>query len=157
LRGIDERFGAGPSFRRFARAGRRSLAAVVLGCAATTAFPIGAASGAGTPSQHSLSYYYNHPCALITSKQVKSVFGMPVGRSRTILPHADGGPGGGKCEFSTANEERTLAFSFEAGTAASEKATVPGSYVNEPSVGHGAFCVAKGFGVGWLYADLGHL
>jgi len=89
------------------------------------------------------------------SNQVKSVFGIPVGQGRTILPHADGGPGGGKCEYGTANEERTLSFLFEAGTAASEKAAIPGPYVNEPSVGHGAFCVAKGFSVGWLYANVG--
>ena len=80
---------------------------------------------------------------------------MAVGRGRAIPPHVDGGPGGGKCEYSTANDDHTLAYSFEAGTAASEKATLPGPFVNEPSVGHGAFCVAKGFSVGWLYANIG--
>jgi hypothetical protein len=147
--------GTGPLSRRQARLGWCAIAAVIVGCTATTALPIAAASATAAQTQHTLSYYYNHPCALITSNQVKSVFGMPVGQGRTILPHADGGPGGGKCEYGTANEERTLSFLFEAGTAASEKAAIPGPYVNEPSVGHGAFCVAKGFSVGWFYANVG--
>jgi hypothetical protein len=112
------------------------------------------AAASGLP-KYSFAYYNLHPCSLITSGQVKSVFGMAVGRSRAIPPHVDGGPGGGKCEYSTANDDHTLAYSFEAGTAASEKATLPGPFVNEPSVGHGAFCVAKGFSVGWLYANIG--
>jgi hypothetical protein len=54
-----------------------------------------------------------------------------------------------------ANEYYALTYFFETGTAASHKATLPGPFVNEPSVGHGAFCVAKGFSVGWLYANVG--
>ena len=111
--------------------------------------------GASGPPKYSFAYYDLHPCSLITSGQVKGVFGRAVGPSRAILPHVDGGPGEGKCEYSTANEEHTLTYFFETGTAASEKATIPGPYENEPSVGHGAFCVAKGFSVGWLYANVG--
>jgi hypothetical protein len=145
----------GPTSRRQARVWWRSLASVVVGCAVATALPIGAESATAAPTQHTVSYYNDHPCALITSNQVKSVFGMPVGQGRTILPHADGGPGEGKCEYSTSNQELTLSFFFETGTAASKKASIPGPYANEPSLGHGAFCVAKGFSAGWLYANVG--
>lgn len=130
------------------------MAAVGL-CLAAAAVPITTAAAASGPPKYSFAYYNLHPCSLITSGQVKGVFGMPVGPGRTIPPHVDGGPGGGKCEYSTANEDHTLTYSFETGTAASEKAFLPGPFVNEPAVGHGAFCVAKGFSVGWLYANVG--
>jgi hypothetical protein len=123
-------------------------------CLAGAAIPVSTA-GASGPPKYSFAYYDLHPCSLITSGQVKSVFGTAVGPGRTILPHVDGGPGGGKCEYSTANEEYTLTYSFETGTAASEKAVLPGPFVNEPTVSHGAFCVAKGLSVGWLYANVG--
>ncbi len=139
------------------RHGARRAARMAAGglCLVGAVASMGNAASASGPPKYSVDYYDLHPCSLITSGQVKSVFGMAVGPGRTILPHADGGPGGGKCEYSTANEDQTLTYSFETGTAASEKAVLPGPFVNEPTVGHGAFCVAKGFSVGWLYANVG--
>ena len=126
-------------------------------CLVGAMVPIRTTAGASGPPKYSFAYYDLHPCSLITSGQVKSVFGMAVGPGRAILPHVDGGPGEGKCEYSTANEYYALTYSFETGTAASQKATLPGPFVNEPSVGLGAFCVAKGFSAGWLYANVGTL
>jgi len=134
------------------RAGRMAASGL---CLAGAVVAISPAAGASGPPKYSVAYYDLHPCSLITSGQVKSVFGMAVGPGRTILPHVDGGPGGGKCEYGTLNEDHTLTYSFETGTAASEKAVLPGPFVNEPAVGHGAFCVARGFSVGWLYANVG--
>ncbi len=144
---------AGNVRRRWTRRAARMAAGGL--CLAGAAVPISTAAAASGLPKYSVAYYDLHPCSLITSGQVKSVFGMAVGPGRTILPHVDGGPGGGKCEYSTTNEDRTLTYSFETGTAASEKAFLPGPFVNEPAVGHGGFCVAKGFSVGWLYANVG--
>jgi hypothetical protein len=49
----------------------------------------------------------------------------------------------------------TVDYSFSQGTAASEKYFNPGPFVNEPSVGHGAFCKPKGADAGSLYVNVG--
>ena len=139
--------------RRWTRRAAR-LAAGGL-CLTSAIVPMATTAGASGSPKHSFAYYDLHPCSLITPGQVKSVFGMAVGPGRAILPHVDGGPGEGKCEYSSANDYYALTYSFETGTAASKKAVLPGPFVNEPAVGHGAFCVAKGFSVGWLYANVG--
>ena len=132
----------------------RYIGALTLSAAAV-AVPFGAA-GASGPKKQTLGYYNLHPCSLITQSQVQSVFGKSVGPGRAIpSKHIGGSPAGAKCEYSSIAGSIDLSYSFEQGTAASEKAFTPGPYVNEPSVGHKAFCVAKGFSVGWLYADLG--
>ena len=92
------------------RAGRMAASGL---CLAGAVVAISPAAGASGPPKYSVAYYDLHPCSLITSGQVKSVFGMAVGPGRTILPHVDGGPGGGKCEYGTLNEDHTLTYSFE--------------------------------------------
>ncbi len=129
------------------------IAAVAL-CAAAVTVPFSAAGASGP--KKTLAYYNLHPCSLITQGQVKSVLGKSVGPGRAIpSKHIGGSPAGAECEYSSIAGSIDLSYSFEQGTAASEKSFIPGPYVNEPSVGHNAFCVAKGFSAGWLYADLG--
>jgi hypothetical protein len=50
----------------------------------------------------------------------------------------------------------SVIYGFDIGTAAAQKYFNPGGTdVNEPSLGHGAWCQVKGFSQGALYANVG--
>lgn len=130
------------------------VAAVAL-CASAVAVPFGVA-GASVPKKLSLSYYVSHPCSLITRSQIQSVFGLPMapGKSDAAASHCSYIPTKG---LGTTNESLdSVSYEFQSGTAASEKQFLQGQgpFVNEASVGHGAFCQVT---PGVLYVNVGTL
>jgi hypothetical protein len=138
------------------RAWRWPCVTAIALCLVALSLPVSAAA-VSAPQKHTLAYYNDHPCSLITQSQVHSVFGHSVGPGRAIASkHIGGSAAGAKCEYSSIAGSIDLSYSFEQGNASSEKAFTPGPYTNEPSVGHNTFCVAKGFSTGSLYADLGN-
>ena len=146
----------GAGVRAWARPSMRLIAGMAL-CVAITTFPFGTVAGASTPTKALFAYYNLHPCMLVTQSQVKNVFRVPVGPGQATPSRT----GGGQCRYDTkgplANGDLgTIVYGFSQGTAVSEKYYNPGgSFVNEPSVGHGAFCEVKGTDVGSLYANVG--
>jgi hypothetical protein len=100
-----------------------------------------AAKSAG--STKSAGYYSEHPCALITQRQVESEFGVPFG-SGQATPSA----GLGSCEYDSTTPSgvysngRDIVFSFLGSSAAFSSGG--GKIHKLPSLGHGAFCDANG-------------
>ena len=149
---LVERTGA--ALRAWARPGS-CVAGVVL-CAAIVTYPFGTVAGASSPTKAVFAYYNLHPCALITQKQVVSVFRVSVGPGAAVPSRT----GGGQCRYDTkgamANGDLgSVIYGFGIGTAAAQKYFNPGTDVNEPSLGHGTWCQVKGSNRGALYANVG--
>jgi hypothetical protein len=91
---------------------------------------------------------------VITKAEADSVF-----HAEMAIEENNGNAYGGACSYGSATSSTadSLNYAFHAGTAASTKSGVPGHHVEEPSVGHNAYCSEEGPPmVGALYADVGN-
>ncbi len=102
-----------------------------------------------TPPKESLAYYNNHPCSLLTRSEVEKVVHAPMG-SGQASPNSYGG----SCSYDTTDPAAgvNLVYGFNAGSAAGTS-HIKGTVHNEPSVGHGAYCVTTTEG-GFPFAEL---
>ena len=123
------------------------LLVVALLCAVMTlAIPLGSAGaakkGSATGGGQSAGYYSEHPCALITQKQVESEFGTPFAAGQPS-PSASLG----SCQYTTTTPSssypngRTVEFDF---LNSSDSFSKGGKIHNLPSLGHDAFCDSDG-------------
>jgi hypothetical protein len=134
--------------RARSRALRRApLLVVALLCAVLTlAIPLGSAGAAKKDAAksggESAGYYSEHPCALITQKQVESEFGTPFAAGQSSPSSSLG-----SCQYTTTTPSssypngRTVQINFYN---SSDSFFKSGKVHNLPSLGHGAFCDADG-------------
>jgi len=116
----------------------------LLSVALTLALPLGSAGASKRGhSTKSTGYYSEHPCALITQKQVESEFGVTFGPGQATPSAEIGG-----CEYDSTTPQgvysngRDILFSFLGSSAAFSSGG--GKIHKLPSLGHGAFCDADG-------------
>lgn len=113
-----------------------ATAAAAAGTAAASPIP---ARSAPAPKKESLGYLNDHPCDLLTRSEVEKVVRVTMGPGQATPDSY-----GGSCAYNTTDPSAiiNLVYGFNPGTAASVS-HIKGTVHSEPSVGHGAYCVAS--------------
>lgn len=120
---------------------------VVLSTIALSTLAVTSAEAAGSahvaPSaQHSINYFWNDTCQLVTRSQAEAVLHVPLTVGVFVKP-------GGQCAYRAltpagAQHDKNLDLVIYHGAAPSAHSVVIGTVVAEPSLGKGAWCSSAG-------------
>jgi hypothetical protein len=120
------------------------LAANAAAAASADAAPRAGASHITAGPRHSLAYYNNNPCALLTRNEVEKVVHVRMGPGQQS-PNTYGG----SCNYQNTQPASivNVGYAFNGGPAASV-GHIKGAIHQERSVGHGAYCISTTEGGG---------